>query len=72
MKNTRRGESELGFIVSILAIVAVGLIVGTEAHGCGHRQGVRDGIAGRYVVVQLPDGTSVVVEVKPTPKEPHP
>jgi hypothetical protein len=29
-----------------------------------HEQGVRDALAGKYVVVQLPDGTSVVVENK--------
>jgi hypothetical protein len=29
-----------------------------------HQQGVRDALAGKYVVVQLPDGTSVVVENK--------
>ena len=33
-------------------------------YGIGHEQGVRDALAGKYVVVQLPDGTSVVVENK--------
>lgn len=29
-----------------------------------HEQGVRDALAGKYVIVDLPDGSSVVVENK--------
>jgi hypothetical protein len=58
----RRGESELGFIVSmIFAIMAfiVGCIWGNNV---GHEQGVRDALAGKYVVDTLSDGTTIVVK----------
>jgi len=46
-----------------LIVVAgfIGAIIG-ERHG--HKQGVKDHAAGRYVVVPLPDGTEQVCKVK--------
>ena len=48
----------VGFVAGGLLGWLVGSVSGS------HEQGVRDALAGKYVVVQLPDGTSVVVENK--------
>lgn len=65
MKFSRRGDAD-GFWVAIICIASAFIVGGTIFYNVGHEQGVRDGIAGKYVVVQLPDRTSVVVEVKNT------
>jgi hypothetical protein len=55
-----------GALIAVCCAFILGLFIGL---GVGfnmgsHEQGVRDALAGKYVVVQLPDGTSVVVENK--------
>ncbi len=53
-----------GCLVAIGAVLVLCLIVGAVAHDQGHKQGVRDHAAGRYVVVPMPDGSQQVCEVK--------
>jgi hypothetical protein len=46
------------------AIVFICYMLFSGVGSGSHEQGVRDALAGKYVVVQLPDGSSVVVENK--------
>ncbi len=56
-----RGEGCFTIIGSVLVFAGLVAIV---AHDAGHKQGVKDHAAGRYVVVQMPDGTEQVCAVK--------
>lgn len=47
----------------VLLAGGLGFLYGQSA---GHESGVKDHAAGRYVVVDLPDGTQAVVKVKVT------
>jgi hypothetical protein len=59
-------------ILGDFAVLVIGMVLGMLIGGRivfefvfdAHERGVRDGISGRYVIVQQPDGTSVVVENK--------
>jgi len=58
----RRGESELGFIISILFAIMTFIVGCMWGNNVGHEQGVRDALEGKYVVDTLSDGTTVVVK----------
>lgn len=60
----RKNDGCLPEIVCAIFGFIVGLSVGAAYEQNGHEQGVRDALAGRYVIVELPDGTSVVVQNK--------
>lgn len=58
-------EQESGCAAVVCAFLLGGLVgIGAGLKMGSHEQGVRDALAGKYVVVQLPDGSSVVVENK--------
>lgn len=59
--NDRDGD---GFLVALFMIAVVGLICWMIGDNNGHKRGVEDHAAGRYVVVAMPDGTTQVCEVK--------
>ena len=60
----RRGEADFVTFVSLVVAVVVGFLCYLGGHSNGHEQGVRDGIAGVYVIDTLSDGTTVVVKKK--------
>lgn len=64
--DTRPLWEMIGVVLLICAgaIVFACYLIFSGAGSSSHEQGVRDALAGKYVVVQLPDGTSVVVENK--------
>ncbi len=56
-----------GRLVAALTVIAVAVVAVAVGHSAGYEAGVRDHADGKVVVVDLPDGTRVVV--KPKPKE---
>lgn len=56
-----------GYLVAAFAVISAAVIAATIGHSAGYEAGVRDHADGKVVVVDLPDGTRVVV--KPKPKE---
>lgn len=53
-----------GCMAPIIACLVVGVLAFIIGDDYGHKNGVRDHAAGRYVVVPLPDGTEQVCKVK--------
>jgi hypothetical protein len=60
------GEEVASFLLICGGFFLVGAFVGfvTGIGWTSHEQGVRDALAGKYVIVELPDGSSVVVKNK--------
>ena len=48
----------IGLLIFLFAVVASGGLL--AGYSIGHRQGVGHGISGKYVIVNLPDGTKQV------------
>lgn len=59
----RRGDSDFGFLISILFIFAAFMFGFVWGNNVGHEYGVRDGLSGKYVIDTLSDGTTVVTKV---------
>lgn len=57
-------DREDGCLAAVCGIVLVAVVVGCWCYNEGHDRGVKDHAAGRYVVVQMPDGTEQVCKVK--------
>lgn len=57
-------DREDGCLIQVLIALFSAGVVAVLAHDVGHKQGVRDHAAGRYVVVPMPDGTEQVCKVK--------
>ncbi len=57
-------DREDGCLTMIVGAALLAVVVGALCHHVGHKQGVKDHAAGRYVVVPMPDGTEQVCEVK--------
>jgi hypothetical protein len=53
-----------GCLPVIAGLVFVGGLMLAIGYNTGHKNGVKDHAAGRYVVVQMPDGTEQVCKVK--------
>lgn len=50
--------------IAIFFNIAFGVPCAMFGYSTGHTKGVKDHAAGRYVVVQMPDGTQAVCKVK--------
>lgn len=64
--NDSQYETDNKFFTFFLVIlsIAVGGIIGYQM---GHLRGVRDHAAGKYVIVELPNGDTMVCETKEKP-----
>ena len=60
-------EHEDGCFFQIFACILIAVVSFILGDDHGHDNGVRDHAAGRYVVVQMPDGTEQVCKVKEKP-----
>jgi len=64
MRNSRKGSADEAFVFCVLVVLCVGFISWNVSWDYGHDRGVRDALAGKYTVVEMPDGTSRVCAVK--------
>ena len=64
MRNSRNGSAKYEFFC-VMGLVFIAISVTWHiAWDFGHERGVRDALAGKYTVVEMPDGTSRVCAVK--------
>ena len=61
------GDDNVGCLAAIAGMLMMGIVFWNVGYDYGHTQGVKAHAEGRYVVVEMPDGTQQVCKVKEAP-----